>query len=77
MQREACVIVNGMSLMGGKGHIKKQNKQKNTKKSLLPYSTTLPQQSLVYVIIRGINLLVARMPISGPGLKKRKEKQPQ
>lgn len=39
MQREACVVVNGMSLMGVKVTLKKQNKQKNTKKSLLPYST--------------------------------------
>ena len=74
MHREACVVVNGMSLTGRRGQTKT-----TAQGSLLPHSKHTPPTTKPGVCHHftecGINSLVARMPIAQPGQKKKEQRK--
>lgn len=72
MHREACVVVNGMSLMGRRGQTKQLHREAYCLTVHTHPSTTKPGVCHHFREC-GINSLVARMPIAGPGQKKKKK----
>lgn len=73
MHREACVVVNGMSLMGRRG----QTKQLHREAYSLIVSTIPPTKKpgvCHHFRKYGMNSLVARMPVAEPGKTKKQNK---